>query len=80
MLSWRRFWFFAAVCAVAVLVPLPGQAQEFPPPPATTDAPKPDGGPSAPAPAAPDAGPPAARLTGPGRGSGSGGEAHDFQA
>ena len=56
MLSWRRFWFFAAVCAVAVLVPLPGQAQESPPPPATTDAPKPDGSPSAPTPAAPDAG------------------------
>jgi iron complex outermembrane recepter protein len=57
MLSWRRFWFFAAVCAVVVLFPLRGQAQEASPPPATTDAPKPDGSPSAPTPAAPDAGP-----------------------
>ena len=29
MLSWRRFWFVAAACAVVVLVPLPGQTQEF---------------------------------------------------
>ncbi len=64
MLSWRRFWFVAAACAVVVLVPLPGQTQESSPPPATTDAPKPDGGPSAPAPAAPDAGAPLARPEG----------------
>ena len=64
MFCWRRFWFFAAVCAVAVLVPLPGQAQESPPPPATTDAPTPDSNPATPAPAAPDAGAPAARPEG----------------
>ena len=75
MFYWRRFWFFAAVCAVAVLVPLPGQAQESPPPPATTDAPKPDGSPATPTPAAPDAGAPAARPAGSGRRSRSGGEA-----
>ena len=63
MIVWRRFRPFAAVFIVAVLVPLPGQTQESStPPPATTDAPKPDGSPSAPAPAAPE---PARRPPGP---------------
>jgi hypothetical protein len=65
MFSWQRFWPFAAVLATAVLVPLLGQSQESATPPSeATEAPKPEGSPSFPAPAAPDAGAPLVRPPG----------------
>ena len=58
----------------------PGKRKSLPPPPATTDAPKPDGSPATPTPAAPDAGAPAARPDRLGRRPRSAGETDGAQA